>query len=209
VTEDDAHQWLRRTCDVSRGTLDTIEAFLDLLRHEASAQNLVAASTLDHLWARHVVDSAQLVLLAPTDGAWIDLGSGAGFPGMIAAMLRHGAVTLVESRRRRVEFLEHVVRTLDLGDRVTVAGVRAEVLPVQTFEVISARAFAPLNKLLTIGSRFAGEKTCWVLPKGRSAHAEVEAVRRTWQGAFRIEPSVTDPDSSIIVAEQVRPREQR
>jgi 16S rRNA (guanine527-N7)-methyltransferase len=209
MTEDEAQCWLADQLAVPRGTLDQIALFLDLLRKEAARQNLIAESTLEQLWARHVVDSAQLLRFAPADGEWLDLGSGAGFPGLIAAMLRSGAVTLVESRRRRIDFLAHMVVALALQDRVTVAGGRAELLPMHAVSVISARAFAPLDKLLAIGSRFADENTRWVLPKGRTAPAELEAAQRSWQGVFRIEPSVTDPTSSIIVAEQVRPKEQR
>jgi 16S rRNA (guanine527-N7)-methyltransferase len=206
MTEDEARRWLRDKLNVPRETLERIDAFLVLLREEAARQNLVAQSTLDCLWSRHVVDSAQLLPFAPGGGAWIDLGSGAGFPGLIAAILRPVPVILIESRRKRIKFLQHVVDTLGLGDRVAVEGGRAELLPPRVAGVISARAFAPLEKLLSIGSRFADQKTIWVLPKGRSAQAELDAVRRTWQGVFRIEQSVTDPDSSIIVAEQVRPR---
>jgi 16S rRNA (guanine527-N7)-methyltransferase len=98
-----------------------------------------------------------------------------------------------------------VVRELDIAG-ATVAASRVETLPPRKFDVISARAFAPLDRLLALAHRFAGPDTIWLLPKGRSAASELEAVRGSWQGMFRIEPSVTDPEAAIIVATGVQPK---
>jgi 16S rRNA (guanine527-N7)-methyltransferase len=88
--------------DVSRETLDRLERYADLLRSESAKQNLVSASTLDRLWDRHILDSAQLVKFAPRpDLSWVDIGSGAGLPGIVIAALVTGPVTLVEPRRLR------------------------------------------------------------------------------------------------------------
>ena len=209
MTEEEARTWLHDRLYVPRETIVRLEAFLDLLGREAVCQNLVARSTLDHPWTRHVVDSAQLLLHAPPSGTWLDLGSGAGFPGLVIATLRADPVTLIESRRMRVAFLRSAVEALELGDRVTISASRAETAPLGRFDVITARAFAPLHRLLPLAERFANPATRWLLPKGRSAQAELDAARRTWQGEYRIVPSVTDPDSAIIVAEHVRPKEQR
>jgi 16S rRNA (guanine527-N7)-methyltransferase len=209
MTEDEARTCLSEQHNVPRETLERMDAFVAFIRQGATEQNLIASSTLDHIWSRHILDSAQLNSFAPADGDWIDLGSGAGFPGLIIAAISGRGVTLVESRRKRVEFLQQAVALMGLQKQVRVAGVRAELLPECTFAVISARAFAPLAKLFSIGARFARPDTIWLLPKGRSASAELATVRGTWQGVFRVEQSITDPDSSILVAEQVRPRKQR
>jgi 16S rRNA (guanine527-N7)-methyltransferase len=209
MTEEEARLWLADNLYVPRGTMDRLQAFVDLLIDEAALQNLVSQSTIPNIWGRHIVDSAQIQRFAPGSSDWIDLGSGAGFPGLVIAAISDRSVTLVESRRKRVEFLARAAETLGVSGRVTIAHQRAELVPERPFAVISARAFAPLEKLFAIGARFAGPETIWTLPKGRGAQAELDAVRRTWQGVFRIEPSITDPDSSILIAEQVRPREQR
>lgn len=199
MTEDEARGWLS-TQNVSRETLARIEAYLAFLKDEASRQNLIAASTFDSLWARHVVDSAQLLPLAGEWRAWLDLGSGAGFPGLIVAILGRGKVTLIESRAKRIAFLRDAADVAGVADRVDVVGGRAETAPPGRYDVISARAFAPLPRLLDIAARFADGKTRWVLPKGRSAAEELEAARASWQGDFRLVPSVTDSEASIIVA---------
>lgn len=209
MTEEEARAWLGDRSDVPRETFERLDRFVALLTAECHSQNLIAASTIDVVWSRHIVDSAQLVPLAKDNGPWLDLGTGAGFPGLIVALLGSRPVVLVESRRKRAEFLQRAVALLAIGDRCTVAAARAEAVPARSFATISARAFAPLDRLIDIGLRFADDETRWLLPKGRNAQAELATARRTWQGSFRIEPSITDPESAIIVAEQVGRREQR
>jgi 16S rRNA (guanine527-N7)-methyltransferase len=202
MDEGDARAWIRGHFDVPRGTLDRLEAFADLLKCETDRQNLVARASLGHLWARHIADSAQLIRFAPaTTASWLDLGTGAGFPGLIVALLHHGPVTLVEERRLRAEFLRRAAEILQVDAEIL--GMKAERVPPRRFDVISARAFAPLPRLLELGTSFSTAKTIWVLPKGRNAQSELEALDPSWQGAFRLEPSLTDPDARIIVAEGV------
>ena len=113
--------------DVPRETFDRLERFADLLRAESTRQNLISASTLASLWERHIVDGAQLVRFEPKPGAtWVDIGSGAGLPGIVIAALVSGRVTLVEPRRLRAEFLRGVVAELGLNERVSVAPCKAE-----------------------------------------------------------------------------------
>jgi len=198
--EDGAREWLRANFDVPRGTMGRLDAFAALLREENGRQNLVSKGSLDHLWERHIADSAQLLAWAPSSrSTWIDLGSGAGFPGLIVAALHAGPVTLVEERRLRVEFLRRAAAVLDVD--VEIVARRVERVSARPYDVISARAFAPLPKLFELGSLFSTTKTRWILPKGRNARSELDAARASWQGDFRIEPSLTDPDAGIIVAE--------
>jgi len=112
----------------------------------------------------------------------------------------------VESRRLRVDFLTRAAEVLGLPSRTRIVGDKVERLEPATYEVISARAFAPLDRLLDLSQRFAAPTTRWVLPKGRNAQSELDAVRRSWQGMFHVEPSLTDPDAGIILAERVSRR---
>lgn len=201
MDESGARDWVRRECNVSRETMAKLDAFADLLRAGNERQNLVSRGTLDQLWLRHIADSAQLLHFAPRGASWIDLGTGAGFPGLIVAALHDGPVTLVEERRLRVEFLRHAAGIMGL--RIEILQTRAERLPPRPFEVISARAFAPLEKLLSLGTAFSTQKSLWLLPKGRNAATELAALDASWQGDFRLEPSVTDAEAKIIVAEKV------
>ena len=133
-----------------------------------------------------------------------DLGSGAGFPGLIVAALHNGPVTLVEERRLRVDFLHRAAEII--GVAVEIVGARIERVAPRPFDVISARAFAPLGRLLALATGFSTRKTIWLLPKGRNAESELEALEPSWQGDFRLEPSLTDPDARIIVAEGISRR---
>ncbi|HMJ93921.1 MAG TPA: 16S rRNA (guanine(527)-N(7))-methyltransferase RsmG [Allosphingosinicella sp.] len=194
----------RAALDVPRGTMERLEGFVGLLQTESGRHNLVSASSLEQVWSRHVLDSAQLIRFAPANAeTWLDLGSGPGLPGLIVALLHRSRVTLVESRRLRAEFLHKAAETLGVTDKIEIVCARAEALAPRPFDVISARAFAPLDKLLAVGSPFSTSGTCWILPKGRSAKSELEAARASWQGEFRLEPSVTDADAGIIVAKGV------
>ncbi len=203
MTEEEAHDWLRSNFDVSRETWNRLETFVVFLRREAASQNLIAASTLDHIWSRHIVDSAQLLKFLPDepprDGTWIDLGSGAGFPGIVIALLSGHHITLVESRNRRIEYLQRAIGMLELEDCVTLAGMPLEKLETAPYSVISARAFAPLPRLFALAARFSTDKTIWLLPKGRNADKAWQEVQPDWSGDFRIEPSVTDAESGILV----------
>jgi len=208
MTEEEARAWLQAR-DVSRETFARIEAFLAFLRDEATRQNLIAASTLDSLWARHVVDSAQLLDHAGTWQSWLDLGAGAGFPGLVVAILGGGQVTLIESRTKRIAFLEEAARIAGVAHRVAVVGSRVETAPRRRYDVVSARAFAPLPKLLDLAQPFTDKSTRFVLPKGRSAAEELAAARASWQGSFRLVPSITDSEAAIVVAEGVTPGKTR
>ena len=212
MTEYEAMEWLKAHLHVSRETLDALDTFVAFLKREAESQNLISASTLDHIWSRHIVDSAQLLMFANNSAPqsnWLDLGSGAGFPGLVIALLTNHHVTLVESRARRIDYLQRAVAMLDLTHRVKVAGVTLERLETAPFSVISARAFAPLPKLFDLAARFAANNTLWLLPKGRNAKAEWEGAQALWDGNFQIMDSVTDQEAGILVGTLLGKRKNR
>lgn len=191
---------------VSRETLDRLELYAGLLREENERQNLVARGTLDSLWPRHILDSAQLVRFEPCPGSsWVDIGSGAGLPGLVIACLVAGPVTLVEPRRLRADFLGRASEVLGLSDRIRVLAAKAERVEGQ-FDVITARAVAPLDRLLEISHHLSTGNSRFVLPRGRGAQSELAAAMQAWQGAFHVERSVTDAESQILVATGVRRR---
>jgi 16S rRNA (guanine527-N7)-methyltransferase len=207
-TEAEARGWLEGELSVSRETSERLEAFAAFLREENERQNLVSRGSLEHLWVRHIADSAQLLLHAPSPtAAWLDLGSGAGFPGLIVAALHQGPVTLVEPRKLRVQFLQQAADILQVNVRII--GDRLEKVVTEPFDVISARAFAASATTFALSHRFSTATTRWILPKGASAQSELDAARTSWQGEFRLVPSLTDDRASIIIAEGVRPRRQR
>ena len=187
---------------VSHKTFQRLETFAHRLRAENQRQNLVARSTLDQLWDRHILDSAQLVRFEPQPGAsWADIGSGAGLPGIVVACLVEGPVALVEPRRLRAEFLRETVEALSLN--ATVECAKAERINGK-FDVITARAVASLSKLLGITYHLSHRGTVWALPKGKNAQSELAEAQRAWQGAFHVEQSVTDAGSFIVVGVGVR-----
>ncbi|OAN50946.1 MULTISPECIES: 16S rRNA (guanine(527)-N(7))-methyltransferase RsmG [unclassified Sphingobium] len=206
MSEEEARAWLQAQFDVSRETWVRLERYVAILLSAMDEQNLIAESTRPHVWARHIVDSAQLLVHADRagEGAWLDLGSGAGLPGVVVACLSERPLMMVESRRKRIDFLNDVAADLGLS-HARVFGGRVETVPATQAAIISARAYAPLPKLLASALHLSDKNTLWVLPKGRNAQNELEAARPAWQGMFHVEPSVTDDDSAIIVARGVAP----
>ena len=187
---------------VSRETFEKLEAYVAQLKDESARQNLISASTLDHIWDRHILDSAQLVRFEPRPGAsWLDIGSGAGLPGIVISCLVAGPLTLAEPRRLRAEFLHKMVESLDLN--ASVLCCKAERLGGE-HDVITGRAVAPLARFLEISAHLSTRNTVWALPKGRNAERELAEAQSAWQGAFQLERSVVDEDSWIIVATGVR-----
>ncbi|MCB2078771.1 MAG: 16S rRNA (guanine(527)-N(7))-methyltransferase RsmG [Novosphingobium sp.] len=198
-TEAEARDWIAGLPEWSDEAGYRLERLVRELADENGRQNLVSATSLREVWLRHIGDSAQLLRHVPRETrTWLDLGTGAGFPGLVVAIMRPDAeVHLVESRKRRVEWLEDVSQLLGL-ERVVVHGVRLEQLDGFPVDAISARAFAPLEKLLTLSARFSTSDTVWLLPKGRSAAQELDELRG-WRHEFHVEQSLTDPEAGIIV----------
>jgi 16S rRNA (guanine527-N7)-methyltransferase len=198
--ETEAREWLSRLPQCDALALKRFEWLVAALRRENERQNLVSRGSLEQVWRRHVVDSAQLLLHVPreTSGTWLDLGAGAGFPGLIIAILLPEArVLMAESRPRRVDWLQRVCQELELT-LAEVIGQRVETMPARKVDILSARAFAPLDKLLDLSARFSTKDTLWLLPKGMSAQHELDSLRG-WNHAFAVKGSLTDPQAGIIV----------
>ena len=202
MTEDEARDWIRTSVGVSRET--TLARYVDMLIDESSRQNLIAPSTIPSIWSRHIVDSAQLIPLTTRDGRWLDIGSGAGLPGIVVSILRDAPITLVEPRQRRCDFLNHCVAELELKN-VDVRKCRIDALIVPA-AVISARAVGSLEQLFRGAIQCSSGQTTWLLPRGKSGRDELVQARKSWQGSFHVEQSLTHPDSNIVVARGVRRR---
>lgn len=201
VTEGEAQTWLRDVLGVDDAGMERLTRLVALLLEENERQNLVARGTLPHVWVRHIVDSAQLLHVSRETlpaGEWLDLGTGAGFPGLAIAALQPGrSVTLVDSRRLRTEWLQRAADNLGLAN-VRVVLSRVEDLPSGPHAVISARAFAPLDKLVTLSARFSTPDTVWLLPKGAGAAQELQMLPESWKHVFHVEQSLTDANAGVI-----------
>ena len=193
--------------DVSRETLAKLECFRDLLVDENKRQNLVSASTIGDVWDRHIADSAQLARLGPPGASWVDIGSGAGLPGIVLACLVEGPVCLIEPRRLRAEFLRRTIAELALPN-ATVVCAKAE-RAAGKFDVITARAVAKLDQLIAIAAHLSHRGTWWVLPKGKNAKSELAEARSNWHCAVREVVSETDPAATILVLTQVKAKRSR
>jgi 16S rRNA (guanine527-N7)-methyltransferase len=205
MTEDDARDWIEQRYGAA--ALAQLRLFADMVVEESGNQNLIAASTIDHLWVRHMLDSAQLVPLAAaaSAGTWLDIGTGAGFPGIVTALLSGNQTRLIEPRRRRAAFLDHVVERLGLQHQISVAAIKVEA-EVLKASVISARAVSQIDALLNSAWHCASKETIWLLPKGKTAREEVAQAQRSWHGVFHVEQSATDPESLIVIASKVSRR---
>lgn len=202
-----AQAWLAARPEWDALAAERIDRLIALLAEENTRQNLVAAASLPVVWQRHIVDSAQLLAHVPreTSSPWLDLGTGAGFPGLVIAALRPECeVVMVESRARRVEWLERARLALGL-EQASVIGSRLELVPSRSFRVISARAFAPLPRLLELSARFSTKDTLYLLPKGRSAQQELLELNR-WNHLFHVEQSLTDTEAGVIVGQLLGPK---
>ncbi len=197
----------RAGLDVSRETLQKLEHYADLVTKWTQRINLIAPSSIDDIWHRHIVDSAQLVVLAPeTAKSWVDLGSGAGFPGLVVATIRSethpdGWVTLVESDQRKAAFLRQAAREISVP--VTIRTDRAESMTPAGSDVLSARALAPLVNLLPLALRHLAPKGTAIFPKGRNAAAEIEEARKSWRFDLAIRDSLTDQEGRILRIERI------
>lgn len=199
-----APDWL----NVSRETLDRLTAYLALIEKWNPAINLIAKGSLPGAWERHILDSAQLMLLCPADARkWVDFGSGGGLPGIVIAIIAEElrpdvSMTLVESDKRKATFLTQAARQLNLT--IAVLATRSETLKPTDADVISARAFAPLTDLCSLAHRHLSPTGTAIFPKGAQAEAELAAARKLWQFNAQAVPSLTDPAGRILTMKNIR-----
>jgi 16S rRNA (guanine527-N7)-methyltransferase len=187
---------------VSRETHARLARYVDLLREWNARVNLVSRLSLDDAWRRHVLDSAQLFPLIPGKARnLVDLGSGAGFPGLVLAILGAPEVHLIESDVRKCAFLREAARVTETA--VAIHACRIEAMAPLPADVITARALAPLADLLDLAAPFLQPHTMCVFLKGKSAAEELRQARGRWQMKDSIVPSRTDPDASVIIIQQV------
>jgi 16S rRNA (guanine527-N7)-methyltransferase len=188
---------------VAPSDLERLRAYADLLVKWQAKINLVGASTLPDLWRRHMLDSAQLIPLIPTEARTIvDLGSGAGFPGLVLAILGSAEVHLVEADTRKCAFLREAIRLT--GARAKVHNTRIEnlVLP-DPVDVITARALATVSILLQYGQGFLRPSTICLFLKGRSVQDELTDSQKIWNMGAQTIPSLTDASGVILRLERI------
>lgn len=203
MTEDDARALLIER--FGREKIERVATFLEMVIEENVRQNLIAPSTIDTIWVRHGLDSAQLMFhVEQSVGEWLDIGTGGGFPGIVIALLFDGAVTMVEPRRKRAAFLQECV------DRLEIASARVLANKVEAidgrYDIICARAVASVEKLLQVAGHCATPETRWILPRGRIEPDLIDALRRDHRRIFHVEHSLTDPNSSILIIDRHKGR---
>ena len=184
---------------VSRETLMRLKAYVGLLQDWNTRHNLVSATSLDDVWRRHVWDSAQLVRFVPDSArTLVDLGSGAGLPGLVLAELLRGRVrvTLFEATAKKCRFLEAARDRLALD--VAIRNERMEGAETAAFDVITARACAPLDRLLGYAQHFAGPHTTCLFLKGQNVVSELTNARKFWKMKVQQHPSLTDPSGVVL-----------
>jgi 16S rRNA (guanine527-N7)-methyltransferase len=189
---------------VSRETWARLDGLVALLLKWQNTTNLVAPSTLAEVWTRHIADSLQLLPIVPNARSWIDLGSGGGFPGLViaCAMADHpGAkIDLVESNQKKSAFLREATRILGVPAIVHARRIEDFVgTTVQSFDVVTARALAPLEKLIGYASPLLKTGTIGLFPKGQDAEVELTAASKSWTIEADLVPSATDPQARIVI----------
>jgi 16S rRNA (guanine527-N7)-methyltransferase len=196
---------------VSRETIDRLDRFVELLLAWQQRINLIAPSTVPQLWTRHIADSLQLLVLAPQARTWVDLGSGAGFPGLVIACALADAaaarVHLVESNGKKAAFLREAARTL--GVPADIHAVRIEDFVERSapaVDVVTARALAPLPKLLAAAYPLLKTAPLGLFPKGQDVGLELTAAARCWSIEAALVPSRTDPRGRIVCVKGLHPR---
>jgi 16S rRNA (guanine527-N7)-methyltransferase len=187
---------------VSRETLSRLEAYAALLGRWSARINLVGRDTLADLWRRHILDSAQLRPFVPGSARnLIDLGSGAGFPGLVLAILGVSGVELVEADNRRSAFLREAAR-ITRAD-ATIRPCRIQVVPPHPADVVTARACAPLDRLLDLAEPFLASDSICLFPKGERVEEELTLAHKRWKMKVSVEQSLSDRRGVILRLQQV------
>jgi 16S rRNA (guanine527-N7)-methyltransferase len=187
---------------VSRETLAQLEAYAELLTGWSARINLVGRDTLADLWRRHILDSAQLHRFIPSSAEnLIDLGSGAGLPGLVLAILGVAGVELVEADSRKAAFLREAARVT--GAEVTIRPCRIQAVPPHPVDVVTARACAPLVRLLDLAAPFLASETLCLFPKGERYNEELTLARKAWTMNVSVEQSLSDRRGVVLRLQQV------
>lgn len=196
-----------RAFSVSYETLAKFDRYAALLTEWQARMNLVASGTLPQIWSRHFFDSAQLLPHIP-DAArtLIDIGSGAGFPGLVLALLGARGVHLIEATRKKAAFLRAVADDLNLD--VTIHAARAEEIRNLRADIITARALAPLPELLPLCHRFCGKDTTILLLKGAKAPQELTMARKAWHFDLEMIASRTGDSGHLLILRHLHHRQQ-
>ncbi len=202
----DQHWRDRAAKNVSRETLERLDIFASLLKKWTKSINLVAPSTVSELWGRHIIDSLQVLDVAPVSTTWADMGSGGGLPGAVVAIAAAEkapgmAVTLIESDQRKAAFLRAVARETRVGFKVL--NERIEIAEPQAADILSARALAPLSVLLEYFERHGHSKSTGLFQKGETWRKEVEDARKIWHFDCEATDSETREGSAVLKIEGV------
>ena len=189
----------------SESILSSLDIYIELIKKWQKNINLVSKNSIDHLWNRHVIDSAQLysLLPAPKKGLYIyDIGSGAGFPGMVLGIMGRKDIILCESNKRKCEFLKEVSRITNTN--ISIVNIRAQKLDGRSALAITSRALASLDTLLEISMPILREKGVCVFPKGRTWKEELTVAEKKFIINYNTVQSITSSDSKIIIITKVR-----
>jgi len=208
-------QEFQRITGASGHVLARLQAYADLLVKWQAKINLIGGATVADLWRRHMLDSAQLVPLLPADATIVDLGSGAGFPGLVLAAMgdKEGGchVRLIESDARKCAFLAEAARVMEAIGKVTIHNERIEaaapIAAAAAVDVVTARALAPLDELLGYAQPFLKPSTTCLFPKGKTADDELTVAAKNWTMTVTEIPSLSDPSGTILKLEAVARRD--
>ena len=195
----------QRDLRVSPETLQRLEAYAALLQTWNKTTNLVGPATLPDLWFRHMLDSAQLFAFTQDAPSLVDLGSGAGFPGLVLAILGQRDVHLVESDQKKAAFLREAARVA--GVKPTIHAARIEALDSLPKALICARALAPIERLLALSAKIAGRETKFVFLKGQNVEAELTEAHKIWRMEVESHVSRTDSTGRVVILREVSPHD--
>lgn len=202
---EDIFSLLNRHADVPCETFERLVAYHDLLLRWQAKVNLIGPDTVGDVWSRHFIDSIQLLKFLPGKHlSVLDIGSGAGFPGMVLAICGVANVTLAEVDQKKVIFLKEVARVTNTP--VVIHAARVEALEEKVFDVVTSRACSALTTLLDYSSRFVSCETFCLFPKGRNYTKEVDDAQTKWNFQLETAPSVTDTQGVILKISQVERR---
>ena len=193
--------------NVSRETVENLKLYEEMLREWNAIHNLVSKGSLENLWRRHFLDSAQLAPLIPLAArSLVDLGSGAGFPGLVLAEIlrnrREFRTVLYEATGKKCRFLAAVAARLGL--HVEIRNARVEEAKAEAFDIVTARALAPLHDLLAYAQRFFGDDTIGLFPKGQNLVSELTNTHKSWKMIADQHPSMSDPTGIVLEVRELQ-----